>query len=93
VLFVLYATQRSKRDAPAVAAAAKTYSLTIMLTYYGNDARAKYEAETKMAAYINKANGMCQFGVCAAVKAASKGAVAVTSATANTTKTFSDGKA
>jgi hypothetical protein len=70
-------------------AATKACSLNITLTYYGNDARVK--AESGMAAAINKAKGMCQYGVCAAVTKASKGKAKITSAAADTTKTFSDG--
>jgi hypothetical protein len=46
---------------------------------------------TGIAAAINKVGGLCQFGVCTAVKAASKGIVTGNSAAANNTKTFSDG--
>jgi hypothetical protein len=44
-----------------------------------------------MAAAINKPQGMCQYGVCTAVQAASKGAATVAGAAANMTKSFSDG--
>jgi hypothetical protein len=89
---VFFRLQASLSASPAAAKAACI--LTISLTYYGStpaDARAKAAAERDMAAAINKPKGMCLYGVCAAVKAASKGAATVTSAAANTTKTFPDG--
>jgi 2-C-methyl-D-erythritol 4-phosphate cytidylyltransferase len=88
---LLHALQTSSSASPAAAASC---SLTVSLTYFGknaNDARAKSVTERDTAAAINKPQGMCQYGVCAAVETASKGAATVTSAAANTTKSFTDG--
>jgi hypothetical protein len=69
-------------------AAATTSNLDIQLTYFGADAlvHANYVHETDMAAVINAASGMCLFDVCTAVKAATRGAIAVTGATATCSK-------
>jgi hypothetical protein len=66
-------------------------SLTVSLTYYGRDARGKSAATRTLAAAINAPDGECKYGVCTAIKSASKGAATVASAEANTTKTFADG--
>lgn len=66
-------------------------SLTVTLTYFGRNARGKSAVTRSMAAAINAPNGACTYGVCGAIKAASKDTATVDSAAANTTKSFADG--
>ncbi|WIA20772.1 hypothetical protein OEZ85_005135 [Tetradesmus obliquus] len=89
VLFTGCAIAKASQAGQAAAAAAQ-WNVNISLTYYGRDARSRFAAVRGMMDAINAPQGMCQFKVCDAVKAASRGAAAVAGAAANTTKTFSD---
>jgi hypothetical protein len=58
--------------------------MDIKLTFFGqpNKVHANYRNRKNMATAINTATGMCRYGVCKAVKAATQGAVTVTGAAA-----------
>ncbi|WIA41057.1 hypothetical protein OEZ86_004693 [Tetradesmus obliquus] len=90
VLFTGCAIAKTSQAEPAAAAAGAQWNVNISLTYYGRDARSRFAAVRGMMDAINTPQGMCQFKVCDAVKAASRGAAAVAGAAANTAKTFSD---
>lgn len=91
-VFVPCALQTSQAEPAAAAAAGAQWNVNISLTYYGRDARSRFAAVRGMMDAVNTPQGMCQFKVCDAVNAASRGAAAVAGAAANTTKTFSDGE-
>ncbi|WIA29795.1 hypothetical protein OEZ86_012268 [Tetradesmus obliquus] len=87
---LLLLTQAAAAQEVSAAADGTKCSLTVTLTYFGRNARGKSAVTRTMAAAINAPNGACTYGVCAAIKAASKDTATVDSAAANTTKSFAD---
>jgi hypothetical protein len=67
-------------------------SLSITLTYYAKNARGKYAVVKSMSDAINSPDGKCKYGVCAALKRATKGAAEVAGVAAETAKTFNNGE-
>jgi hypothetical protein len=86
--FCLRALQRGQ-IAPAAAAEG---SLSISLTYYAKNARGKFAVVKSMSDAINGADGKCKYGVCTALKRATKGAAEVAGVAAETANTFKNGE-